>query len=276
MITKFKGEQARLWWCFWAEPATSEGKVVLRYSSMSFLAVKLISFRIDWFDLLAVQGTLKSLLQHHSSKASIVMCSAFFIVQLSHPYMTTGKTRALTRQTFVSKDQTGFLTFTINFNSSHFYYSQFTTEYEECWWDLRVNSEIQGNRIYYINNRRWILRKCGLSTWVSSRIYPVKYAASGRSRKKHLSEKYGCRLSRYKSQRAYDSLQIFPKFPLNGVSQWFNAWLHCLAGTYLHVLDNIGKLLIHFSEPQWGLQNQYLKAVGGWTETHMYSTWQSS
>ena len=63
----------------------------------------LISFRIDWFDLLAVQGTLKSLLQHHSSKSSILQCSAFFIVQLSHPYMTTGKTIALTRQTFVGK-----------------------------------------------------------------------------------------------------------------------------------------------------------------------------
>ena len=63
----------------------------------------LISFRIDWLDLLAVQGTLKSLLQHHSSKASIPWFSAFFIVQLSHPYMTTGKTRALTRQTFVGK-----------------------------------------------------------------------------------------------------------------------------------------------------------------------------
>ena len=61
----------------------------------------LISFRIDWLDLLAVQGTLKSLLQHHSSKASMLWCSAFFIVQLSHPYMTTGKTIALTRQTFV-------------------------------------------------------------------------------------------------------------------------------------------------------------------------------
>ena len=63
----------------------------------------LISFRVDWLDLLAVQGTLKSLLQHHSSKASILRCSAFFIVQLSHPYMTTGKTIALTRQTFVDK-----------------------------------------------------------------------------------------------------------------------------------------------------------------------------
>ena len=58
---------------------------------------------MDWLDLLAVQGTLKSLLQHHSSKASILQCSAFFTVQLSHPYMTTGKTRTLTRQTFVSK-----------------------------------------------------------------------------------------------------------------------------------------------------------------------------
>ena len=60
----------------------------------------LISFRMDWLDFLAVQGTLKSLLQHHSSKASILQCSAFFMVQLSHPYMTTGKTTALTRWTF--------------------------------------------------------------------------------------------------------------------------------------------------------------------------------
>ena len=63
----------------------------------------LISFRMDWLDLLAVQGTLKSFLQHHSSKASILWCSAFFIVQLSHPYTTTGKTIALTRWTFVGK-----------------------------------------------------------------------------------------------------------------------------------------------------------------------------
>jgi len=63
----------------------------------------LISFRMDWLDLPAVQGTLKSLLQHHSSKASVLQCSAFFIVQLSHPYMTTGKTIALTRWTFVDK-----------------------------------------------------------------------------------------------------------------------------------------------------------------------------
>ena len=63
----------------------------------------LISFRMDWLDLLAVQGTLKSLLQQHSSKASILWCSAFFTVQLSHPYMTTGKTIALTRRIFVDK-----------------------------------------------------------------------------------------------------------------------------------------------------------------------------
>ena len=63
----------------------------------------LISFRIDWLDLLAVQGSLKSLFQHHNSKASILQCLAFFIVQLSHPYMITGKTIALIRQTFVGK-----------------------------------------------------------------------------------------------------------------------------------------------------------------------------
>ena len=78
-----------------------------KYWSFSFRIIPskehpgLISFRMDWLDLLAVQGTLKSLLQHHSSKASILQCSAFFIVQLSHPYMTTGKTIALTRWTFV-------------------------------------------------------------------------------------------------------------------------------------------------------------------------------
>ena len=81
----------------------------LKYRSFSFsISLSneysgLISFRMDWLDLLAVQGTLKSLLQHHSSKASILQCSAFFIVQLSHPYMTTGKTIALTRWTFVDK-----------------------------------------------------------------------------------------------------------------------------------------------------------------------------
>ena len=80
-----------------------------KYWSFSFSIIPskaipgLISFRMDWLDLLAVQGTLKSLLQHHSSKASILLCSAFFTVQLSHPYMTTGKTIALTRRTLVGK-----------------------------------------------------------------------------------------------------------------------------------------------------------------------------
>ena len=81
----------------------------LKYWSLSFSINPsneysgLISFKMDWFDLLAVQGTLRSLLQHHSSKASILRCSAFFKVQLSHPCMTTGKTIALTRRTFVGK-----------------------------------------------------------------------------------------------------------------------------------------------------------------------------
>ena len=80
-----------------------------KYWSFSFSIIPskehpgLISFRMDWLDFLAVQGTLKSLLQHHSSKASILLCSAFFTVQLSHPYMSTGKTIALTRRTFVAK-----------------------------------------------------------------------------------------------------------------------------------------------------------------------------
>ena len=80
-----------------------------KYWSFSFSIIPskeipgLMSFRMDWLDLLAVQGTLKSLLQHHSSKAAILRCSAFFTVQLSHPYMTTEKTIALTRWTFVDK-----------------------------------------------------------------------------------------------------------------------------------------------------------------------------
>ena len=69
---------------------------------------ELVSFRMDWLDLLAVQWTLKSLLQHHTSKASILWCSAFFIVQLSHPFMTTGKTIASTRRTFVDKVMSAF------------------------------------------------------------------------------------------------------------------------------------------------------------------------
>ena len=77
---------------------------ILEFQHQSFQwKFRLISFRMDWLDLLAVQETLKSLLQHHSSKASILQPSAFFVVQLSHPYMTMGKTIALTRQTFVGK-----------------------------------------------------------------------------------------------------------------------------------------------------------------------------
>ena len=84
-------------------PARRSNQSILKEISPSNEYSGLISCRIDWLDLLAVQGTLKSLLQHHSSEASIFQCSAFFIVQLSHPYMTTGKTIALTRQTFVDK-----------------------------------------------------------------------------------------------------------------------------------------------------------------------------
>ena len=84
--------------CLQSFPAT--GSFLISSSSENS---GLISFRMDWFDLLAVQGTLKSLLQYHSSKASILQCSAFFMVQLSYSYMTTGKTIALTRWTFVSK-----------------------------------------------------------------------------------------------------------------------------------------------------------------------------
>ena len=91
---------------------SNESTVCMRwpkYWSFSFSIIPskvhpgLISFRMDWVDLLAVQRTLKSLLQHHSSKASILQCSAFFILQLSHPYMTTGKNKALTRWIFVGK-----------------------------------------------------------------------------------------------------------------------------------------------------------------------------
>ena len=79
----------------------------------------LISFRMDWLDLLAVHGTLKSLLQHHSSKASILRHSALFIVQLSHPYMTTGNTIALTRRTFVGKVMSKYLKYTFTCADIH-------------------------------------------------------------------------------------------------------------------------------------------------------------
>ena len=101
-------------WCFWTVvlEKTLESTLRMRWPkdwSFSFSIIPskeipaLISFRMDWLDLLAVPGTLKTLLQHHSAKASILQHSAFFTVQLSHPYMTTGKTIALTRRTFVGK-----------------------------------------------------------------------------------------------------------------------------------------------------------------------------
>ena len=85
---------------------SSESALCIRwpkYWSFSFNSPGLIYFRMHWLDLLAVKGTLKSLLQHHSSEASILQCSAFFVLQLSHPYMATGKNIALTRRTFVDK-----------------------------------------------------------------------------------------------------------------------------------------------------------------------------
>ena len=97
-----------IFWSFWVSP--NESVLHIRWPKYWDFSIspsneysKLISFRIDWFDLPTVQGTLKSFLQHHSSKASILRHSAFFMVQLSHPYTTTGKTIALTRWTFVGK-----------------------------------------------------------------------------------------------------------------------------------------------------------------------------
>ena len=89
----------------WVSSLHKVAKVLeLQLQHQSFQWIfRTVSFRMDWLDLLIVQGTLKSLLQHCSSKASVLQCSAFFIVQLSHPYMTTGKTIALTRRTFVGK-----------------------------------------------------------------------------------------------------------------------------------------------------------------------------
>ena len=93
-IRVFSNESVlHIWWPkYWSFSFSTSPSI--EYSGLIF-------FRMDWLDLLAVQGALKSLLQHHSSKASILQCSTFFIVQLSHPYMTTGKTIALTRRTFV-------------------------------------------------------------------------------------------------------------------------------------------------------------------------------
>ena len=107
----------------------------------------LISFRMDWLDLLAVQGTLKCLLQHHSSKASILQCSAFFIVQLSHPYMTTGKTVALTRWTFVVKvmskaeeeeNQHQTPPWPLCWNSQLYFSSRIFINFRLLYWSLRL------------------------------------------------------------------------------------------------------------------------------------------
>ena len=89
---------------FFASDGQSTGVSASKIKNPTDEHAGLICFRMDWLDLLAVQGTLKSLLQHHSSKASILQCLAFFIVQLSHPYMTTGKTIALNRRTLVDKE----------------------------------------------------------------------------------------------------------------------------------------------------------------------------
>ena len=91
-----------LWWVSSSHQEAKVLKLQVQHQSFQWI-FRLISVRSDWFDLLAVQGTLKSVLQHHSSKASVLQCSAFFMVQLSHPYMTTGKTIALTTWTFVGK-----------------------------------------------------------------------------------------------------------------------------------------------------------------------------
>ena len=99
------GLQSTRFLCPWDFPGKDTGMAChfLLQGIISSEYSGLISFRMDWLDLLAIQGTLKSLLQNHSSKASIIWCSAFFTVQLSHPYMTTGETIALARWTFVSK-----------------------------------------------------------------------------------------------------------------------------------------------------------------------------
>ena len=97
--------QSLFQWVSSSHQVTKALELQLQHQSFQWYS-GLISFRMDWLDLLAVQGTLKSLLQHHSLKASILWCSAFFMVQLLHPYMTTGKTLALTRQTFVVKVMT--------------------------------------------------------------------------------------------------------------------------------------------------------------------------
>ena len=129
----------------------------------------LISFRMDWLDFLAVQGTLKCLLQHHSSKASIFRCSAFFIVQLSHPYMTTGKTIALTRWTF---PQTKSFFNWINFQGpvpSHFLSSTEGTSFLlVLWlkyhlWFLRAHSSVTSRKVLQILFPAYVCPICSIS-----------------------------------------------------------------------------------------------------------------
>ena len=118
------------------------------YSSFSFSIIPSkeqpgpISFRMDWLDFLAVQGTLKSLLQHHSSKASILRCSAFFTVQLSHPYVTTGKTIALTRWTFVGKVMS--LLFNILFRKRQWHPTPVLLPRKSHWWRSLVGGSPWG------------------------------------------------------------------------------------------------------------------------------------
>ena len=120
----------------------------------------LISFRMDWLDLLAIQGTFKSLLQHHSSKASILRCSAFFIVQLSHPYMTTGKTRALTRRTFVGK------VMSLLFNTLSMLVITFLPRRKHlsllytCLYTMRVFKHLEDWTFVYIHIQKSSLPKC--------------------------------------------------------------------------------------------------------------------
>ena len=123
-----------------------------KYWSFSFSIISskehpgLISFRMDWLDLLAVQRTLKSLLQHHSSKASILQCSAFFTVQLSHPYMTTGKTIALARWTFVGK--------VISLLFSILQMGPQKLEKRSWWFDLLRSSGTQGSDFFLLGLNR--------------------------------------------------------------------------------------------------------------------------
>ena len=125
----------------------------------------LISFRMDWLDLLAVQGTLKSLLQHHSSKTSFFRCSAFFIDQLLHPYMTTGKTIALTRLIFVGK------VMSLLFNMQ----SRLTIDLNFL---LLLCSLSLGDLINYYGftyHRKWMIPTCLLSLWKCHLVFKITY-----------------------------------------------------------------------------------------------------